>query len=65
MIDSDALIRPPALTPGDQLAAVSLSWGGPGAFPERYEAGKLQLQEEFGVEVVAMPHALDSTIVEV
>jgi len=59
LIDSDALIRPPALTPGDRLAAVSLSWGGPGAFPERYEAGKLQLQEEFGVEVVAMPHALD------
>jgi muramoyltetrapeptide carboxypeptidase LdcA involved in peptidoglycan recycling len=44
---------------GDRLAAVSLSWGGPGAFPDRYDAGKWQLEEEFGVEVVAMPHTLD------
>jgi muramoyltetrapeptide carboxypeptidase LdcA involved in peptidoglycan recycling len=59
VIESDRLLRPRALAPGDRLAAVSLSWGGPGAFPQRYEAGKWQLEEEFGVEVVAMPHALD------
>ena len=41
-----------------RLAAVSLSWGGPGAFPHRYEVGRRQLEETFGVELVAMPHAL-------
>jgi muramoyltetrapeptide carboxypeptidase LdcA involved in peptidoglycan recycling len=58
MIDSDNLVRPRALTAGDRVAAVSLSWGGPGAFRQRYEAGKRQLEAEFGVEVVAMPHTL-------
>ncbi len=43
---------------GDRLAAVSPSWGGPGALPHRYEAGKRQLEAAFGVEVVEMPHAL-------
>jgi muramoyltetrapeptide carboxypeptidase LdcA involved in peptidoglycan recycling len=37
---------------------VSLSWGGPGTFPHRYEAGKRQLEAAFGVEVVEMPHTL-------
>jgi muramoyltetrapeptide carboxypeptidase LdcA involved in peptidoglycan recycling len=46
------------LSPGDRVAAVSLSWGGPGEFPHRYEAGKRQLQEEFGLEVVETRHAL-------
>lgn len=50
--------KPPRLQRGDRLAAVSLSWGGPGRFPHRYEIGKKQLQDEFGVQVVAMPHAL-------
>ena len=35
---------------------VSSSWGGPGAIPHRYEAGKRQLEEVFGVEVVEAPH---------
>jgi muramoyltetrapeptide carboxypeptidase LdcA involved in peptidoglycan recycling len=51
-------MRPGKLQPGDKVATVSLSWGGPGAFPERYEAGKRQLQDEFGVTVVEMPHTL-------
>jgi muramoyltetrapeptide carboxypeptidase LdcA involved in peptidoglycan recycling len=50
------LIRPPKLHPGDKVATVTLSWGGPGQFPRRYEAGKQQLQDEFGLTVVEMPH---------
>lgn len=49
---------PRALQPGDRLAAVSLSWGGPGVFPQQYDLGKRQLEAEFGVELVAMPNAL-------
>lgn len=52
------LVKPRRLRPGDRLAAVTLSWGGPGTFPHRYEAGKRQLEAEFGVEVVEMPHTL-------
>lgn len=52
------LRRPRRLRPGDRLAAVTLSWGGPGGFPHRYRAGKQQLQETFGVEIVEMPHTL-------
>ncbi len=52
------MIRPKKLHPGDKVAAVSLSWGGPGAFPHRYQAGKQQLQDEFGLVVVEMPHTL-------
>jgi muramoyltetrapeptide carboxypeptidase LdcA involved in peptidoglycan recycling len=40
------------------VAAVTLSWGGPGAFPHRYQAGKRQFEERFGVEVVEMEHTL-------
>lgn len=43
---------------GDTVAIVTPSWGGPGAFPRRYEAGKRQIQEAFGVNVIEMPHAL-------
>lgn len=52
------MIKPQKLRPGDKVATVSLSWGGPGAIPHRYEAGKKQLQEEFGLIVVEMPHTL-------
>ncbi len=52
------MMKPKKLYPGDKVSAVSLSWGGPGAFPYRYEAGKQQLQDEFGVTVVEMPHTL-------
>jgi muramoyltetrapeptide carboxypeptidase LdcA involved in peptidoglycan recycling len=51
------MIKPVRLQAGDRVAAVSLSWGGPGTFPHRYEAGKRQLEEAFGVEVVATPNA--------
>ena len=52
------LTRPSRLQAGDRLAAVTLSWGGPGTFPHRYEAGKRQLEAAFDVEVVEMPHTL-------
>jgi len=46
------MIKPQKLHPGDKVATVSLSWGGPGTVPHRYEAGKQQLQDEFGLVVV-------------
>jgi len=52
------MIKPPKLSPGDKVAAISLSWGGPNIFPHRYQAGKQQLQAEFDLEVVETPHAL-------
>jgi len=53
-----SLIKPRRLQPGDRVAAISLSWGGPATYPHRYEAGKRQLMHEFGVEVVETRHAL-------
>jgi muramoyltetrapeptide carboxypeptidase LdcA involved in peptidoglycan recycling len=52
------LIRPPLLRPGDTVAAISLSWGGPGAFPHRYQAGVRQLEQAFGLRVAPTAHAL-------
>jgi muramoyltetrapeptide carboxypeptidase LdcA involved in peptidoglycan recycling len=52
------MMKPRKLQPGDTVAAISLSWGGPGTFPHRYEAGKRQLQDEFGLKVVETAHAL-------
>lgn len=52
------MIKPRKLEKGQKVAAVSLSWGGPGAFPDRYEAGKRQFMAEFGLEVVETAHAL-------
>jgi muramoyltetrapeptide carboxypeptidase LdcA involved in peptidoglycan recycling len=50
--------KPPKLHRGDTVAAISLSWGGPGMIPHRYEVGKRQLQETFGVQVLETPNAL-------
>jgi muramoyltetrapeptide carboxypeptidase LdcA involved in peptidoglycan recycling len=52
------MIKPQKLAPGDKVATVSLSWGGPSVFPHRYRIGVQQLQEEFGLQVVEMPHTL-------
>jgi muramoyltetrapeptide carboxypeptidase LdcA involved in peptidoglycan recycling len=54
------MIKPPKLNPGDRVAAVSTSWGGPATIPARYEAGKRQFEEAFSVQVVEMPHTLKS-----
>lgn len=53
-----SLTKPPKLQEGDKVATVSLSWGGPGLIPHRYEAGKKQLEEAFGLAVIEMPHTL-------
>ena len=52
------MIKPPKLNPGDKIATVSLSWGGPSTFPQRYQVGVQQLQDEFGVQVMEMPNTL-------
>jgi muramoyltetrapeptide carboxypeptidase LdcA involved in peptidoglycan recycling len=52
------MIKPAKLNPGDKIATVSLSWGGPFVFPHRYQAGIQQLQEEFSLQVVEMPNTL-------
>jgi muramoyltetrapeptide carboxypeptidase LdcA involved in peptidoglycan recycling len=54
------VIRPPRLRPGDRVAALTLSWGGPGTYPHRYEAGTRQLRDAFGLEVVELPHTMAS-----
>ena len=50
--------KPQHLKPWDKIATVSLSRWWPWACPERYFAGKKQLEETFGVEVVEMPHTM-------
>lgn len=50
--------KPRKLKSGDKVAAVTLSWAGPGSFPQRYLIGKRQLEDEFGLQVVEMPYAL-------
>lgn len=52
------LIKPNELNPGDKIAVVTLSWGGPGAFPYRYEVGKQRLESLFELEVVPTKHVL-------
>ena len=52
------MIKPPKLNPGDKVATVSLSWGGPSVFPYRYQIGVQQLQKEFELQVVEMPNTL-------
>lgn len=52
------LRKPRRLRPGDTACAVTLSWGGPGAMPQRYQAGKRQFEQTFGVRVVESRHAL-------
>ena len=51
-------MKPQMLRPGSRIAAISLSWGGPGTMPYRYEIGKQQFEEAFGVTVIETEHAL-------
>ena len=55
-------IKPKALRPGSRIAAISLSWGGPGTVPYRYEIGKRQFAEEYGVTVLETEHALRDAV---
>ena len=51
-----SLVKPPRLNRGDRVAIVTPCWGGPGTFPDRYEAGKRQLSELYDFDLVEMPH---------
>ena len=57
------LKKPIMLKRGDKVATISLSWGGAGDVDIlwRYEVGKRRLQEDFGLQVVEMPHTLRGT----
>ena len=52
--------RPVRLKAGDTVAVVSLSWGGlgEGELLHRYLIAKRRLEEDFGLRVRPMPHAL-------
>lgn len=52
------LIKPNKLNKGDKIATVTLSWGGPSIFKNRYEIGVKQLEDAFGVKVVPMSYTL-------
>jgi len=52
------LIKPRRLRRGNRVAAVSPCWGGPATYPARYEAGKRELCERFGLEIMEMAHTL-------
>lgn len=53
----EAPIRPPRLRPGDTVAVVSTSWGGPSVFPHVFDQGVDVLRRVFGLEVREMPTA--------
>ncbi len=55
-----SLAVPQQLKSGDKVATVSPSSGTAGLLPWKYEVGKKQLQDAFGVKVVEMPHTLAS-----
>lgn len=52
------IIKPPRLHPDDTVAAISLSSGAAAMFPHRYQAGKRQLEQTFGLKVIETPNAL-------
>ncbi len=54
------MIRPQRLKKGDKVAVVSLSGGllGEASLIHKYDIAKERLENDFGLEVVAMPHAL-------
>lgn len=52
------MIKPQKLSKGDTVATISLSWGGAGIFRDRYEQGKRQMAETFGLKVIESPNAL-------
>jgi muramoyltetrapeptide carboxypeptidase LdcA involved in peptidoglycan recycling len=51
------VLKPKRLRPGDKLAVVSLSWGGPAAYPDLYEHGLANLADFLDVKIVEYPTA--------
>lgn len=54
------LIKPNKLSSGDTITAITLSWGGAGRYPDRYEVGKRRLKDIFGLNVIESKHARQS-----
>ena len=52
------VIKPKMLRAGDTIAVVSLSSGDAHTFPYRFQRGKAQFEEKFGVRVIETPNAL-------
>ena len=54
------MIKPKRLKKGNKIAIVSLSWGGLGddEFIHKYYIAKQRLENDFGLNVISMPHAL-------
>ncbi|KNY29862.1 S66 family peptidase [Pseudobacteroides cellulosolvens] len=54
------MIKPKRLKKGDKIAIVSLSWGGLGddVFIHKYHIAIQRLENDFGLKVIPMPHAL-------
>lgn len=50
------MIKPKKLKPGDAVAIVSPSWGGPSVFPHIYENG-LKILQEWGLKIKEFPTA--------
>ena len=57
------MIKPEKLNRGDKVAMVSLSWGGLGdtKFKHKFYIAKKRLEDEFGLELFEMPHALSGS----
>ncbi|MBU0637046.1 LD-carboxypeptidase, partial [Patescibacteria group bacterium] len=49
-------LKPQRLNPGDTVAIVSPSWGGPSLFPHVYENG-LKILRKWGLKIKEMPSA--------
>ena len=56
-VATGAPVRPPRLRPGDTVAVVSTSWGGPSVFPWVLDRGIDTLRRVFGLEVRELPTA--------
>lgn len=52
------LVKPARLKPGDTVAAISLSSGAAGEFPQVYETVRRVLEERFGLTLTETPNAL-------
>jgi muramoyltetrapeptide carboxypeptidase LdcA involved in peptidoglycan recycling len=51
-------IKPKRLQAGDTVAAITLSSGLAGIYPQVYETAKKNLEQPFGLNVITTPHAL-------
>ncbi len=49
-------VKPPRLKEGDTVAAISLSSGAAGEFPQVYAAAKRTLKGTFGLELIEAPN---------